>query len=130
MIFGRGLVATVLAVTALLTCACTSCNSNGVGTNGPDGNPDGGTDADSDGDTDTDSLLYDGGPLTDCEGQPEPGEVCVPGGTYLMGCMPYDDWCENNENPMVEVTLSPFWIDKRETKYSEVIAWLNSLGDG
>jgi formylglycine-generating enzyme required for sulfatase activity len=56
--------------------------------------------------------------------------VCVPGGTYLMGCMPYDTQCDPAELPMVEVTLSPFFIDVEEATYEEVIPFLNTLYDG
>ena len=88
------------------------------------------TDTDTDLDTDTDSLTYDGGPMVPCDGEPEEGEICIPGGTYLMGCMPYDDECEDNELPMVEVALSPFFMEEKEATYAEVIEFLNSLGDG
>jgi len=90
-----------------------------------------GGDDDTDTDTDTGTgldLSWDGGPEIPCDGEGEPDEVCIPGGTYLMGCMPYDTWCEENEKPMVEVTLSPFWIERTETTNEEVIPWLNSLG--
>ena len=118
----------VLSV-AMLLCACASCEGSGAGH--LDSGTDTGTDGDSD--TDTDTLLYDGGPLVDCAGviSPSPwgGQVCIPGGTYLMGCMPYDTWCEEDEYPMVEVTLSPFWIDRKEATYANVLTWLNSVGD-
>lgn len=119
------------ALGAALACACSS-----KGGTEPDGGIDGGSDADTDSDsdtdwpTDTDTLVYDGGPLIDCEGEPQEGEVCIPGGTYLMGCMPYDDQCENNEKPMVEVTLSPFFIEVEESSYEDLLPFLNSLHDG
>lgn len=119
---------------AALTCA--SACSSGIGAD-PDGGIDSGSDTDTDADSDVDSdtdtvpdLYWDGGPLIDCSGEPEDGEVCIPGGTYLMGCMPYDTECEENEKPMVEVTLSPFFTERREAKYGEVIEFLNSLHDG
>ncbi len=87
------------------------------------------TDTDTDTDVDTDTS-WDGGPMTPCEDEPPPGSdmVCVPGGTYLMGCMPYDQDCADNEKPMVEVTLSPFWIEKYEATYADVLVWLNGFG--
>jgi formylglycine-generating enzyme required for sulfatase activity len=89
------------------------------------GNDDGGGDTDTGLDTDT---SWDGGPLTECEGDPpDIGMVCVPGGTYLMGCMPYDTQCEKSEKPMVEVTLSPFWMDRKEAKVEEIIPFLNTF---
>jgi iron(II)-dependent oxidoreductase len=106
--------------TAAVLWGCSSCGS---GSNG-DG-MDGGTDSETEIDTD-----WDGGPLTPCEGEAPEGMVCVPGGTYLMGCMPYDTQCDPSELPMVEVTLSPFFIDEEETTYEEVIPFLNTLYDG
>jgi formylglycine-generating enzyme required for sulfatase activity len=90
-------------------------------------------DADTDTGSGTESEIdtaYDGGPLTPCEGEAPPGMVCVPGGTYLMGCMPYDILCEEDELPLVEVTLSPFWVDKYETTYEELLPFLNTLKAG
>ncbi|HUT78788.1 MAG TPA: SUMF1/EgtB/PvdO family nonheme iron enzyme, partial [Polyangia bacterium] len=103
--------------------AIAGCSSCGSGSNG-DG-MDGGTDSETEIDTD-----WDGGPLTPCDGEAPEGMVCVPGGTYLMGCMPYDTQCDPSELPMVEVTLSPFFIDEEETTYEEVIPFLNTLYDG
>jgi formylglycine-generating enzyme required for sulfatase activity len=90
-------------------------------------------DADTDTGSGTESEIdtaYDGGPLTPCEGEASEGMVCVPGGTYLMGCMPYDIICEEDELPLVEVTLSPFWVDKYETTYAELLPFLNTLKEG
>ncbi|HUT77321.1 MAG TPA: SUMF1/EgtB/PvdO family nonheme iron enzyme, partial [Polyangia bacterium] len=95
-----------------------------------DSDSDADTDADADTDSDSDTLVFDGGPLTPCEGEAPEGMVCVPGGTYLMGCMPYDTDCDPSELPMVEVTLSPFFIDENETTYEEVIPFLNTLWEG
>jgi hypothetical protein len=41
--------------------------------------------------------------------------------------MPYDLQCKQNETPMVEVALSPFWIDKKEATLEEIIPYLNWL---
>jgi formylglycine-generating enzyme len=118
-------------------CGCSSCGSGNTSTDtdidaGPDSDADSDADSDTDTDTvvDTDTLLYDGGPLTECEGEAPEGMVCVPGGTYLMGCMPYDTECDETEKPMVEVTLSPFYIDIEEVIYEELIEFLNSRQEG
>jgi formylglycine-generating enzyme required for sulfatase activity len=110
----------VVFATAAVLWGCSSCGSGG---NGAD--TDTGTGSDTGIDTD-----WDGGPLTPCEGEAPEGMVCVPGGTYLMGCMPYDTQCDPSELPMVQVTLSPFFIDENETTYEEVIPFLNTLYDG
>jgi len=110
----------VVFATAAVLWGCSSCGSGG---NGAD--TDTGTGSDTGIDTD-----WDGGPLTPCEGEAPEGMVCVPGGTYLMGCMPYDTQCDPSELPMVQVTLSPFFIDEEETTYEEVIPFLNTLYDG
>jgi formylglycine-generating enzyme required for sulfatase activity len=44
--------------------------------------------------------------------------------------MPYDTACEAVEQPLVEVTLSPFFIDRNETTYEELIPFLNTLHEG
>ena len=88
---------------------------------------DAGTDTGSETGIDT---TWDGGPLVPCEGDPPEGMVCVPGGTYLMGCVPYDIYCEEDELPLVEVNLSPFWVDVHETTYEELLQFLNTLKDG
>jgi len=86
------------------------------------------TDTDTDTDTDIDTDTF--GPTIPCVNEPLPGEVCIPGGTYLMGCVPGDTDCEDSELPLVEVTLSPFFMDVRETTFEEVINYLNTLRDG
>ncbi|MCK9460869.1 MAG: formylglycine-generating enzyme family protein [Proteobacteria bacterium] len=114
----RRIIALLSVSAAALLASCSGC-----GGNGGHGDTDTGTDTGLDTDT-----SWDGGPLTDCEGAaPGPGMVCVPGGRYLMGCMPYDLQCKSNEEPMVEVTLSPFWIDEKETTLAEIIPYLNWL---
>ena len=107
-----------LAFVAALLTSCSGCGDGGNAA------MDAGTGIDTD-------TSWDGGPLTDCEGTaPGPDMVCVKGGTYLMGCMPYDLQCEENERPMVEVTLSPFWIDEKEATIKELLPFLNSLHEG
>jgi formylglycine-generating enzyme required for sulfatase activity len=110
----------IVFATAAVLWGCSSCGSGG---NGAD--TDTGSESESEIDTD-----WDGGPLTPCEGDPPEGMVCVPGGTYLMGCMPYDIYCEEDELPLVEVTLSPFWVDVYETTYEELLPFLNTLKAG
>ena len=102
-----------------LLASCSGCGDNNAVA-------DSGTDTGLDTDT-----SWDGGPMTDCEGA-APGEnmVCVKGGKYLLGCMPYDLQCKDNEKPMVEVTLSPFWIDEKEATIEELLPFLNSLHEG
>ncbi len=108
-----------------------------------DSDADSDTDADTDTDTDTDTDSYtdtdtdtdtgtgvDWGDTTPCEGAPEAGEVCVPGGKYVMGCVPGDVECDAEEGPMVEVTLSPFFVDVHEVTHDELIPWLNTLFAG
>ncbi|MCK9461761.1 MAG: formylglycine-generating enzyme family protein [Proteobacteria bacterium] len=41
--------------------------------------------------------------------------------------MPYDLQCEEVEKPMVEVALSPFWIDEKEATLEEIVPYLNWL---
>jgi formylglycine-generating enzyme required for sulfatase activity len=84
---------------------------------------------DTDTDTDTDTDI-DWGDTIPCVGEPGPGEVCVPGGKYVMGCVPGDVECDAEEGPMVEVTLSPFFVDVHEVTHDELIPWLNTLFDG
>jgi formylglycine-generating enzyme required for sulfatase activity len=54
----------------------------------------------------------------------------VPGGNYLMGCVPGDTECEENEKPLVMATLSPFFIEKEEATFEEIIPWLNEVKNG
>ena len=91
----------------------------------------GDTDTDTDTDTDSDTgTAIDWGDTIPCVGDAEPGEVCVPGGKYMMGCVPGDVECDAEEGPMVEVTLSPFFVDVHEVTHDELIPWLNTLFDG
>ncbi len=85
----------------------------------------GDTDTDTDSDTD-----IDWGETIPCVGEPQAGELCVPGGKYVMGCVPGDVDCDAEEGPMVEVTLSPFFVDVHEVTHDELIPWLNTLFDG
>ena len=105
-----------------------SCNGS---SNTPVDAGTGDTDTDADTDTDTDTgTAIDWGDTIPCYGDPEPGEVCVPGGKYMMGCVPGDVECDAEEGPMVEVTLSPFFVDVHEVTHDELIPWLNTLFDG
>ena len=141
----RVLPAVFVGVTAGCTSSCSENHGDGMDASTDtdtdsdtdiDSDSDTDTDADSDSDSDTDTdtgppdLGWDGGTPIPCEGDGGPDMVCVPGNTYLMGCMPYDTECESGEYPMVEVTLSPFWIDKYEATYEEIIPFLNTLFDG
>jgi formylglycine-generating enzyme required for sulfatase activity len=47
-----------------------------------------------------------------------------------MGCVPQDEECFDEEKPLHTVTLSPFFIDRHEALYEDVVAWLNTLRDG
>lgn len=105
-----------VALVSLLVCFCSKDQKNE-------------SDA-SDADTDTDTLDFDGGPLVPCENEPGEDEVCIPGGAFPMGCVPQDTECLDKEKPLHVVTLSPFFIDRHEATWDEVIAWLNSLHDG
>ena len=62
-----------------------------------DGDSDGG-DVDTDTDTDSDSDTDTWGEEIPCGGQQRHDEYCVPGGTYVMGCVPGDAQCEDNNN--------------------------------
>ncbi len=79
---------------------------------------------------DSGSTAIDWGDTIPCVGDPEPDEVCVPGGKYMMGCVPGDVECDAEEGPMVEVNLSPFFVDVHEVTHDELIPWLNTLFDG
>ena len=130
----------------LLVASCDNGSSNtpvDAGTTDTDADTDTDTDSDTDMDTDTDTDMdtdsdtetdtgtgVDWGDTTPCEGASEAGEVCVPGGKYVMGCVPGDVECDAEEGPMVEVTLSPFFIDVHEVTHDELILWLNTLFSG
>jgi formylglycine-generating enzyme required for sulfatase activity len=88
------------------------------------------TDTDTDTESDTDTGPVEWGETNPCENEPLPGEVCIPGGKYVMGCVPGDQDCEANELPLVEVILSPFFIEVEEVAYPELLDLLNALGDG
>jgi formylglycine-generating enzyme required for sulfatase activity len=47
-----------------------------------------------------------------------------------MGCVPGDDECVVGEKPMVEVILSPFFIDEMEASNEDIIVFLNTLREG
>ena len=120
----RPLVNTLLVLVWLLPWACSGSSEGRPSESGPDG------DADTDTDTDTVIPQYDAGPTTPCQGQPRPGEICIPGATFPMGCAPQDQQCHDLEKPLHEVTLSPFFIDEYEATLEELIPFLNSLRQG
>jgi len=78
------------------------------------------------GDADSEIVF---GETTPCENAARESEVCIPGGNYLMGCVPSDDECEDNELPLVMTTLSPFFIDREEATIGEVLVFLNDMKD-
>ena len=43
-----------------------------------------------------------------------------------MGCVPGDDECTDMEKPLVEVTLSPFFIDEYEATNDEILDTANT----
>jgi formylglycine-generating enzyme required for sulfatase activity len=101
---------------ALLVSGCSSRSSGG---------------GDTDTATDTDTWSdFDAGPTTPCANAPLADEVCVEGGRFLMGCVPQDTECEVFEKPLHVVTLSPLFIDRRETTWGPFIEFLNTLRDG
>lgn len=83
--------------------------------------------ADASTDTETDTGEPDWGDTTPCENAPGQDEVCIPGGRYLMGCVPGDTECEDSERPLVMVTLSPFFIDKYEATIEKVVPFINQM---
>ncbi|MCP4599385.1 MAG: SUMF1/EgtB/PvdO family nonheme iron enzyme, partial [Proteobacteria bacterium] len=127
----------------LMTISHGGCNgksgSTDSGSSDTDTDTDIDTDADSDTEGDKDSDDSDGGTDTDTDtwGETIPcgpgkrqGEACVPGGTYLMGCVPGDVECAENEKPLVKVKLSPFFADIKEASHKQLIEFINTLHDG
>jgi formylglycine-generating enzyme required for sulfatase activity len=106
------------ALASLLALGCSSCS----GDDGAGG--DGGTDTGTEIDT-----SFDFGETTPCVNEAQPGEVCIPGGKYLMGCVPGDDECEDNEKPLVAVALSPFFVDREEATVKKLVEFLNDIKD-
>jgi len=94
-----------------------------------DADADGDADVDADGDTDTDTGEPEWGETVPCVSEPMEGEVCIPGGKYLMGCLPGDTECEDTELPLVEVVLSPFFIEVEEARLEEVLTFVNEVKD-
>ena len=109
---------TFLLLLALLLAGCSSCSGGNASGDGGDTATDTGSDSE---------IVF--GDTTPCVNDPRPGEVCVPGGNYLMGCVPGDTDCAENEKPLVMTTLSPFFIDKKETTIKEAISWINEIKD-
>jgi sulfatase modifying factor 1 len=120
----------VLSVAALATVvgsgllACSSCSETHHQV------VDAATDTDTDADSDSDTLDFDGGPLVPCENEPGDDEICISGSSFPMGCVPQDTECFDKEKPLHVVTLSPFFIDRHEATWNEVIPWLNTLREG
>lgn len=123
-----------LLASGWIAAACACDGGGSADDSGPDA--DGGTDTDTDSDTDSDTnsdsdtdTEWEFGDPVPCESEPLPGELCVPGGNYLMGCVPGDTECEENELPLVMVTHSPFLMDEKEATIEDVIPWLNAIKD-
>ena len=122
----------VICIVAWMNQGCSGCNDTPPSAD-TDTDTDTDTDSDTDTYTDTDSDTYhdiDWGDPLPCENDPLPEEVCVPGGKYVMGCVPGDVECEDNEKPMVEVNLSPFFMNRREVTNEQLIPFLNTLREG
>lgn len=110
--------------------ACGGDGGSKVDAGGSDGDADSDADSDGDGDTDTETESDSWGESVPCPGEPQEGEVCVPGGKYVMGCVPGDTECEDSEKPLVTVTLSPFYIEIEEADCVDTIEFLNTLHEG
>ena len=47
------------------------------------------------------------------------GMVLIPGGSFMMGCVPGDSECSDDEKPRHRVTVGSFYMDTHEVKVSE-----------
>lgn len=53
----------------------------------------------------------------------------IPAGTFMMGCVPPDSGCEEDEKPRHEVTLTKdYWLAKTETTVSQYGAFVRATG--
>ncbi len=139
-----GILSVLLCASVLLTTSCSACNDPSPSADtdtdtDTDSDTDTDTDTDTDSDVDTDSDTatetdtwqgIEWGEQIPCEDEPGPDEICVPGGKYVLGCVPGDVECEDDEKPLVEVQLSPFLMDKKEATHEEIIPFLNTLHEG
>ncbi len=147
-----GILTLLFCACTILSTACTGCNETPPSADtdtdtDTDADTDSDTDTDTDTDSDTDSDIdvdtdsdtdtetstwpdIEWGEQVPCEDEPGQEEICVPGGKYVMGCVPGDVDCEDSEKPLVEVQLSPFFMDRMEATNEEVIVFLNTLHEG
>jgi len=56
------------------------------------------------------------------------GMVRLPGGTFLMGTEDDDQWPEDGEGPIREVSVNPFWIDVAAVTNAQFAAFVESTG--
>ncbi len=52
--------------------------------------------------------------------------IRLPGGTFLMGCVPADPNCEPNESPAHPVRVKPFWMDEHEVTAAQYDACIDA----
>ena len=56
------------------------------------------------------------------------GMVALPGGTFNMGSPEDEPLRDDDEGPVREVTISPFWIGKTEVTWDEYMAFFRATG--
>jgi sulfatase modifying factor 1 len=54
--------------------------------------------------------------------------VAIPGGTFLMGSPESEPYRQQDEGPVHEVRLSPFWIGETEVTWNEYKAYFDQMG--
>ncbi len=55
--------------------------------------------------------------------------VYIPPGTFLMGCVPGDEWCEDNELPRHQVTITRgFWMGRTEVTVRAYMQFCEETG--
>ena len=54
--------------------------------------------------------------------------VAIPGGSFLMGSLESEPYREQEEGPVHEVSLSPFWIGETEVTWNEYKAYFEQMG--